>query len=402
MTFKTFLRRFVFFPLILFLVVLLLFFSSQSISAKPISSAGSLVRSVEPGCFQARYLGSDLFPFYVNGQNFVYYTLSGPSFPIPVDIQNFNVLNLGPDHKPFTRDDGLNIQINGSHMPYQLSEEGGSITPKINSKYLVWRDMENFVSVIKVANLGVNGLLEQAEVNNAQVIFSDRNHTITSFNLNEDVLTFVYEDSVQYANAQNILYCDLSLSASTIGSCYNQNKHSVPLPVRPGVRFSEVYGYKENGNYMVLWNEYIDRGMLGVFFFSYYFDSSTRTIAQLGANDNIIKSVTGSFITTHYHDRFYFYFGPFSSPLVVSSGPSDQYGVGGSPSYEGSPGGNYLAGYYKNNKGKWFLGTFSGIEVATPFSDYLNNMVFDSSSRGNFVYHTNNRNRLYFTQCYGF
>lgn len=393
-------NRYLFFILLFFGIFLLFSYIFQFSSAKPVSNTNTLTKHLEPECFSPRYLGSNMFPFSVHGKNLVYYSMSNNPIPMPLDIQRFYVLNLGRDQKPFTFDDGLNLQINGAHISYQLSEEGGNLMPKINDKYLVWMDLDNNMnSIIKAISLGSNGILEQLEINSARTVFSGSSQAITSFNLNDNVLTLVYEDSARYQGSQNIFYCDLSLPLSVNGSCGSSREHSTLLQTATGIRISEAYGYKQNGNYIILWNQYISR-FTGLFFSAYYLDVSTRTITQLGLNDNLIKSVIGSFISSNYNGRVYFYFEPSSTPLSVSSGPSDQGGIG-SPSTEGSSGGNYLISYYKESKGKWYLGTFNGIEAETPFNNYLNIPVFDSSSRGNFVYHTDNQNRLYFTQCYG-
>jgi hypothetical protein len=369
---------------------------------------GSNLRNIEPGCKTPVYLGSDVAPFSVYGRNLVYYQLSNVTFPIPTDIQSFYVWDLGADQRPNTRDDGRVSQINGSHIQYQRSYEDSNIMPMINDHYVVWMDGNDTSSFIKVIDMGSNGRLEQSEINNARIVFEDDDYSISSINLNKNILSFIYEDDALYLHSQKMVYCDLSLPGNVNKSCFGPNKAVVPVivPASSRTRFSDIFSDSTSGYEVIFWNQYVSV-FSGLVYTPYHFDSSTGLVSQrrsntrAGSSGETITSVSNGIVTSEYDGIVYNYLGYQSgNPLIGSTGSNDDMSSG-SPSSEVSPSGNYLTLYYKYNRGKWFLGTLNGFELKTPFSDVYYMPVFYSGSRGNFVYLTDYFKRFYFDECYG-
>jgi hypothetical protein len=371
---------------------------------------GGNLKNLEPACKTPVYLGSNVAPFSVYGRNLVYYQLSNVTFPIPTDIQSFYVWDLGADQRPNTGDDGRVSQINGSHIQYQISYEDSNIMPMINDRYLVWMDGNDTSSFIKVIDMGSNGRLEQSEINNAAIIFNDDDYSISSINLNKNILAFIYEYDALYLHSQKMVYCDLSLPGNVNKSCFGFDTNKVVVrvnvPIYSGIRFSDIFTDNTYGYDLVLWNQYINV-FHGRVYTPYHFDSSTGLITQRrlsvtpGSNGETITSVSNGMVTSEYNGIVYNYLGPLSSTPFLSSSGSSDYMSSGSLSSELSPLGNYLTLYYKYNKGKWFLGTLNGVELKTPFSDVYYMPAFYSGSRGNFVYLTDYFKRFYFDECYG-
>jgi hypothetical protein len=263
-------------------------------------------------------------------------------------------------------------------------------------------------SFIKVIDMGSNGRLEQSEINNARIVFEDDDYSISSINLNKNILSFIYEDDALYLHSQKMVYCDLSLPGNVNKSCFGPNKAVVPVivPASSRTRFSDIFSDSTSGYEVIFWNQYVSV-FSGLVYTPYHFDSSTGLVSQrrsntrAGSSGETITSVSNGIVTSEYDGIVYNYLGYQSgNPLIGSTGSNDDMSSG-SPSSEVSPSGNYLTLYYKYNRGKWFLGTLNGFELKTPFSDVYYMPVFYSGSRGNFVYLTDYFKRFYFDECYG-